>query len=70
MTVAHRLNSVMDSDRILVLDNGRVVEFDIPAILLRNEMGMFSAMVAATGRETSRKLRLIASQKLIQTANL
>lgn len=66
LTIAHRLNTVMDSDRILVLDGGRVVEFDVPAVLLRNEQGLFSLMVAATGRETSKKLRLIANQKFIQ----
>jgi ATP-binding cassette subfamily C (CFTR/MRP) protein 4 len=70
LTIAHRLNTLMDSDRVLVLDSGRVVEFDAPAILLRNELGLFSALVAATGRDTSKKLRLIASQKHIQNMTI
>jgi len=34
LTIAHRLNTVANSDRILVLDNGRVVNFDIPNNIL------------------------------------
>ena len=44
ITVAHRLNTIMDYDRILVLDHGRVVEYDKPEILLQNEGGYFSRL--------------------------
>lgn len=37
ITVAHRLNTIMDADRVAVLDNGRLVEFGEPRELLERE---------------------------------
>ncbi|XP_077987351.1 ATP-binding cassette sub-family C member 5-like [Glandiceps talaboti] len=47
LTIAHRLNTVLACDRVLVMDNGKVVEFDTPQNLLANHKSRFSAMVAA-----------------------
>ena len=44
LTIAHRLNTIMDYDKVLVLDGGRVVEFDNPDVLIRNS-GLFAEMV-------------------------
>ena len=44
ITIAHRLNTVIDYDRVLVLENGQVVEYDKPEILLQNERGQFSGL--------------------------
>ncbi|KAF9475019.1 multidrug resistance-associated ABC transporter [Pholiota conissans] len=49
ITVAHRLQTVMDSSRIMVLDAGRIVEFDTPAALLQMEDGMLKALVDGSG---------------------
>jgi ABC-type multidrug transport system fused ATPase/permease subunit len=48
LTIAHRLNTVMDSDKILVLDQGNVKEFDRPAMLLSDPQSMFSQLVASS----------------------
>ncbi|KAG5362582.1 Metal resistance protein [Yarrowia sp. B02] len=45
ITIAHRLNTVMDSDRIMVLDAGKVVEFDKPEELLKNKDSLFYGLV-------------------------
>jgi ABC-type multidrug transport system fused ATPase/permease subunit len=47
LTIAHRLDSVMDADRIVVMDAGRVAEYGSPAQLLGNPRSLFSELVAA-----------------------
>ncbi|KAI9466467.1 P-loop containing nucleoside triphosphate hydrolase protein, partial [Coemansia mojavensis] len=44
LTIAHRLNTVMDSDRILVMDQGQVAEFDTPQALLQQPDSHFSKL--------------------------
>jgi ATP-binding cassette subfamily C (CFTR/MRP) protein 4 len=45
LTVAHRISSIMKSDRIFVLDKGEIIECDKPETLLENKDGAFYKMV-------------------------
>lgn len=49
LTIAHRLDTVMDSDKILVLDKGQLIEFDKPKNLLNNEKSRFYFMAKQAG---------------------
>lgn len=49
LTIAHRLHTVMDSNKILVMNFGKMVEFDHPYLLLKNKSTMFYSMVQQTG---------------------
>ncbi|XP_065206736.1 multidrug resistance-associated protein 1-like [Planococcus citri] len=49
LTIAHKLNTIMDSDRILLLDNGLVKEFDTPQILLNDRSSAFYGMAKDAG---------------------
>jgi ABC-type multidrug transport system fused ATPase/permease subunit len=46
ITIAHRITSVLDSDMVLLLDNGVAVERDTPAKLLEDKSSLFSKLVA------------------------
>ncbi|XP_044271381.1 multidrug resistance-associated protein 1 isoform X1 [Tribolium madens] len=49
LTIAHRLNTIMDSDRVVVLDNGMIVEFDSPSNLLKQQQSIFYSMCKDAG---------------------
>ncbi|EDS30176.1 multidrug resistance-associated protein 1 [Culex quinquefasciatus] len=62
LTIAHRLHTVMDSDRVLVMDAGRVVEFGHPHELLHGPSGYLRRLVDQTGVATAALLMRIADE--------
>jgi len=48
ITIAHRLNTISDSDLILVLSNGEVLEFDSPKVLLENPSSLYAQLIKET----------------------
>ena len=66
LTIAHRLNTIMDSDKILFLNSGKVSEYDDPQTLLGNPSGDFSRLVEKTGKTQEKNLKRIASDAALK----
>ena len=52
VVIAHRLSTIVDFDKILVMSDGRQVEFDSPESLVEREEGVFRGMVEQSGERT------------------
>ncbi|XKL66418.1 hypothetical protein PGB90_009838 [Kerria lacca] len=50
LTIAHRLNTIIDSDKVLVMDCGTIVEYDHPYTLLLNQETIFYNLISKTGQ--------------------
>eukprot|EP01124_Arcella_intermedia_P001252 TRINITY_DN1068_c0_g1_i14.p1 TRINITY_DN1068_c0_g1~~TRINITY_DN1068_c0_g1_i14.p1 ORF type:complete len:423 (+),score=95.53 TRINITY_DN1068_c0_g1_i14:3177-4445(+) len=49
LTIAHRINTIIDSNRVLVLDNGQIAEFGTPEELLNDESSIFYSLAKEAG---------------------
>lgn len=54
ITVAHRINTILDSDRVVVLDKGEVIEYGPPAELMAKQ-GAFYGLAKQAGLEAEVK---------------
>lgn len=48
-TIAHRIHSVMDCDRCMVIEQGRIIEFDEPQNLIRQPKSVFRNLAYDAG---------------------
>ncbi|EIW82703.1 multidrug resistance-associated ABC transporter [Coniophora puteana RWD-64-598 SS2] len=67
LTVAHRLRTVIDYDRLVVLEQGEIAEFDTPLNLIRKENGIFKTMCLKSG--TFAELEAAAKAKVERDQN-
>lgn len=68
LTIAHRLETIIDYDRVMIMSDGRLVEYDSPKNLLSDENSMFSKLVAETGEAFANRLRAMAERKIWKSA--
>lgn len=64
LTIAHRLHTVMDSDKIIVMNFGKVAEYDTPENLLKISDGIFKSMINAAGSTESKNLISLMKKNL------
>ncbi|KIY53870.1 multidrug resistance-associated ABC transporter [Fistulina hepatica ATCC 64428] len=62
LTIAHRLRTVIDYDRVMLLDQGRIAEFDSPNVLLNDSSSMFYQLCQATGKDEFATLKKMAGR--------
>uniref|UniRef100_M0ZZ76 Multidrug resistance protein ABC transporter family n=1 Tax=Solanum tuberosum TaxID=4113 RepID=M0ZZ76_SOLTU len=63
VTIAHRIHTIIDSDLVLVLNEGRIAEYDTPAKLLEREDSFFSKLI----KEYSMRSKSFNSLAILQT---
>ncbi len=70
LVIAHRINTIVDCDQVMVMDAGCVDEMGSPSVLLSND-GSFRSLVLDTGAASSKKLFSLAStaQVVIEESN-
>ena len=61
LTIAHRINTILDSTRIMVLDNGKLAEYDSPATLLKNPESLFAQLVKASEKSSEQETQMNAT---------
>lgn len=66
LTIAHRLHTVMDSNKILLMSNGTVADYDHPHMLLQKKTGLLYELVEATGPVVAKNLTNVAYDSYVK----
>lgn len=61
LTIAHRLGTIMDADKILVMEAGHVKEYDHPRNLLNNPDSLFFKLVHAEQQQQQKRRRHVVN---------
>lgn len=70
LTIAHRLNTVVEGyDRVMVLDAGRLVQFDTPLALIERGEGVFYELYNALQTDVKAELRASAERAAMISEN-
>ena len=67
LTIAHRLDAVIEADTVVVMEQGKVVETGSPAALLGNPSSWFSKLVDMAGPAEAATLRAVAARHFALT---
>ena len=71
LTIAHRINTIIDYDRVMVLDQGRLVQFDTPHALIQAGEGvfyeLFSSLSADARAELAKQAERVHQQKMMKS---
>ncbi|KAG0214474.1 hypothetical protein BGX28_001928 [Mortierella sp. GBA30] len=59
LMIAHRLNTIIECDKILVMEDGRVIEFEHPTKLIENKNGYFHSLVKQSGPDAVARLKIL-----------
>ncbi|KAG0021359.1 Multidrug resistance-associated protein 4 [Entomortierella chlamydospora] len=62
LMIAHRLNTIIECDKILVMEDGRVVEFDHASKLIENKEGYFHNLVSQSGPDSVARLKTMLGE--------
>ncbi|KAF9433662.1 Multidrug resistance-associated protein 4 [Entomortierella beljakovae] len=62
LMIAHRLNTIIECDKVLVMEDGRVVEFERPSTLIENKDGHFYNLVNQSGVDSVARLKTMLKE--------
>ena len=51
ITIAHRLNTIINSDKILIIDDGMVAEYDSPKVLMKDKASLLSSLIKKVAKD-------------------
>ncbi len=63
ITIAHRLNTIIQYDKIMVLDHGKIVEFDSPIKLFDNSESYFGNLIKEQGKDFEKRMKYLAKHR-------